>query len=138
METTEITVRIEHNVKGGSTGSPVGTDKQPETRWCWCWIYSQVVVVQLKAIGAMALKKGLQYGASNYGNLTGDYLAQSQINSTIEIAGLIGMAATGPIGIAVAVTSIGFKAIDFYTNRAKENQNIEYLRQRTATWNGSR
>lgn len=137
METTEITVRIEHNVKGGSTGSPVGTDKQPKLDSASAGIQSSGGGAT-KAIGAMALKKGLQYGASNYGNLTGDYLAQSQINSTIEIAGLIGMAATGPIGIAVAVTSIGFKAIDFYTNRAKENQNIEYLRQRTATWNGSR
>lgn len=137
METTEITVRIEHNVKGGSTGSPVGTDKQPKLDGAGADIQSSGGGAT-KAIGAMALKKGLQYGASNYGNLTGDYLAQSQINSTIEIAGLIGMAATGPIGIAVAVTSIGFKAIDFYTNRAKENQNIEYLRQRTATWNGSR
>ena len=67
----------------------------------------------------------------------GDYLTQNQINSTIEIAGLFALGATGPVGLATAA-SLGVKAADFHINQTKQNQNIEYLRQRTATWNGSR
>lgn len=132
----EIVVRLDHNVID-NTAVPQGTKDQPAVGQSAPKMQSGGIAIA-KTVGVMALKKGMQYGVTNFGNLTGDYLTQSSINSAIEISGLVGMAATGPLGLAVATVSVGFKALDFYTTRAKQDQNISYLRERTATWNGSR
>ena len=131
MENNEITIRIKNTVisEGGDPVQPSVESREPQHA-------SSPGIT--RTLGAMALKRGASYAVSNYGNLTGDYITQSQIATGVEIAGLIAVAATGPIGIAAATLMVGQKAADFYINRAKENKKIDYLRERTATWNGSR
>lgn len=138
MNSNQIEVRINHVVEDNQSGDmPKGTANQPALENASNNMQSSGLGVT-KTLGVMALRKGANYAVSNYANLSGDYLTQNQINSTIEIVGLFALGATGPVGLATAAASLGVKAADFYINRTKQNQNIEYLRQRTATWNGSR
>lgn len=83
------------------------------------------------AVVANVAKKAIQYGISQYGNLTGDYVTQANISAMIEIGGLVAMAATGPVGIAAAVTSLGIQAANYGIDMAKKRRETEFLRERT-------
>lgn len=85
------------------------------------------------AIAAMMAKKAIQYGVQNYGNLTGDYVTQANITGLIEVGGLIGMAATGPIGVAAALSSVAIQVASLEIDRSKQRQVVNFMRERTGT-----
>ncbi len=82
--------------------------------------------------------KALQFGLSNYGNLTGDYITQSKIEGIIEMGGLITMAATGPIGATTAIMALTLKEVNRQIDITKKNQATDLLRQRTGMQGTSR
>lgn len=75
--------------------------------------------------------RAVQFGLSNYGNLTGDYITHARIEGLIEVGGLIMMASTGIIGATAAISSIALKEINRQIDITKKNQDTELLRQRT-------
>jgi hypothetical protein len=85
------------------------------------------------AIGVMLAKKALQFGVANYGNLTGDYRTEANINGAIEVGGLVGMMATGPIGIAVALSSIGLQIASSEIEKSKKRTALSFQRERVQT-----
>lgn len=92
-------------------------------------------------------KRALSYGASQYGNITGNYIMQNKIDNAITIAGYVGQigvgfAVGGPVGgivstIAVA-GQIGVSAVSYEIDRAKTNAQANYLmQQRGGLLNGN-
>ena len=80
-------------------------------------------------------KRALSYGASQYGNITGNYLMQNKIDSAIEGIGyasqiLVGYATGGVVGGVVSslaiATQIGITAFNYSTNQMKSNQKANY------------
>lgn len=81
-------------------------------------------------------KRALQYGTSQYGNMTGNYLMQNQIDNAIEGVGyaaqiITGLATGGAVGgvvsaLAVA-TQVGINAFNYSINQSKSNQQANYL-----------
>lgn len=84
-----------------------------------------------KLVAIQMGKQALQYGMSNYGNLTGDYVGQANISAGLQVAGLVAMASQGPLGIAAAVTSLGIQAANYGIDMAKKRRETEFLRERT-------
>lgn len=84
-----------------------------------------------KLVAIQIGKQALQYGMSNYGNLTGDYVGQANISAGLQVAGLVAMASQGPLGIAAAVTSLGIQAANYGIDMAKKRRETEFLRERT-------
>ncbi len=77
-------------------------------------------------------KRALDYGLSNYGNLTGDHIGQARINETLEVAGLIGMAVAGGwVGVAAAVGAVAIKAVNRYVDVKKSEIQSNAMRIRT-------
>lgn len=81
-------------------------------------------------------RRALQYGASQVGNITGNYLMQNQINAAIQAIGWassigVGFATGGVIGgvaSALAVAGeIGINAVNYNIELTKRNRNAEYL-----------
>lgn len=89
-----------------------------------------------KAVAANFVSKGAQYAISNYGNWTGDYQTQSSINSTLELASLVGIALTGTAGAVAAGTTFAVRGVDYFVHTKKRSQEIEYLRARTGMFDG--
>lgn len=83
-----------------------------------------------KTIAAYMGKQALQFAISNFGDLTGSYVSQSNLNSMIEWGGTIAMAATGPMGIAAAAVGTAVKLAGYGINTSKQNQQTSYLRGR--------
>lgn len=90
------------------------------------------------AIAAMMAKKAIQYGIQNYGNLTGDYVTQANISGLIEVGGLVATAATGPIGVVAALSSVAIQVANLEIERAKQRQQVQFMRERTGTMINSR
>ena len=84
-----------------------------------------------KAIATYMGKQALSYGLSNYGNLTGDHIGQTRINEGLEVAGLIGMAASGWVGAAAALGSVAVKAVNRYVDVKKSEIQSNAMRIRT-------
>ena len=84
-----------------------------------------------KAIAIHMGRQALSYAVSNYGNLTGDYIGQTRINEGLEVAGLIGMAASGWVGAAAAVGSVVIKAVNRYVDVKKSEIQSNAMRIRT-------
>ena len=76
-------------------------------------------------------KQAMSYGLSNYGDLTGDHIGQTRINEGLEVAGLIGMAASGWVGAAAALGSVAVKAVNRYVDIKKSEITSNALRIRT-------
>ncbi len=83
-----------------------------------------------KLVAIQIGKQALQYGMSNYGNLTGDYVTQANIGAGVQIAGLVAMASQGPLGIAAAVFSLSTQVLNYGLDIAKKNREVQFLRER--------
>lgn len=83
-----------------------------------------------KSIGVYLGKQALQYATSNYGDLTGDYIGQAWVTEGIEFAGMIGVAASSPMGAVAVGVSLTKKAIDNSIAIKKANQETAQLRER--------
>lgn len=70
-------------------------------------------------------KKILSKGIAQYGDLTGNYILQEQINLASQIAGYIGSIAVGGyVGMVSVGIDIGAKIVSEITSSRKETQNI--------------
>jgi hypothetical protein len=83
-------------------------------------------------------KRGLSYGASQIGNLTGNYILQNKVDNAITIAGYagqigVGIATGGAVGGIVATIAvagqIGINAFNYETDKIKANAQANYLMQ---------
>lgn len=84
-----------------------------------------------KTIAIILGKQALNYVVSNYGNLTGDYVTQQNIQAGIEIASTVALLASGPVGTVVAAGNIGVRLLNDFMTREKHNRDVEILRMRT-------
>lgn len=87
----------------------------------------------VKVIAINSAKQAINFGLSNYGNLTGDYLTQENLQAYMDVIGLGLSMSQGPIGIAAAAASITLKAVSHEIELAKKNQLVSILRERTGT-----
>jgi hypothetical protein len=90
-----------------------------------------------KAVIANAVNQAGQFALSNYGNLTGDYQTQANIQGGLEMIGLGVMALSSPVGAVAAVGSLVIKGINRQVDIAKKNQQVDLLRARTGMMNYS-
>jgi hypothetical protein len=136
-------VEIDHNISGETdtkmTGEPLPTSsaQQKAVSGRKTKAFSSVAKLAGVAIG----KQALTWTTSNYGNLTGDYIGQEKINSTIEVSASVGAIIASPLLGSLAVgAGLAVKAIDKTIETKKNNQIAIQLRERTqgATEKGSR
>ena len=75
-------------------------------------------------------KRILSTAASQVGNMTGNYILQSQINNAISIVGYAGTIAVGGwVGVATVATDIGIKALTYDIDLRKAKAQANYLMQ---------
>ena len=81
-------------------------------------------------VGTQALK----WATSNYGNLTGDYVTQANINEGIAIAGMgIAMAQSPIMGGLAAATALTVKGIGRMLEIREQEQRAQSIRERVGT-----
>ena len=85
----------------------------------------------MNAVLSQTAKKALNYGLSNYGNLTGDYVSQANSQGIIEIGGVVATALTGPIGAVAVAGDLAFREISRQIELSNKNRQVEFLRART-------
>jgi hypothetical protein len=90
----------------------------------------------LGAIAAIQIgKQALNFGLSNYGNLTGDYVTQTQLKAGASLLAAGAMIIANPlVGTIATVGTIGTQAIMAAINVAKTDREAALLRQRTQTF----
>lgn len=86
------------------------------------------------------VKQAVQYGLSNVGNFTGDYVAQQNINQALEALGgvstiVMGAVSAGWVGAVIATASVAFRGItqgvSRYIGYQNEEINASMARQRS-------
>lgn len=90
-----------------------------------------------KAVMVNAVNQASQFALSNYGNLTGDYITQANVQGGLELIGLGLMAVSGPVGAVAAVSALTIKTINQQIEITKKNQQTAFLRARTGMMNYS-
>lgn len=89
---------------------------------------------QNSVVKTMAVQMGrqaLQYALSNYGNLTGDYVGQSNISAGIEIGSLALMSMTGgAVGALAAIGALTVKNLNYYLDVKKSENQARAMRER--------
>ena len=70
-------------------------------------------------------------GLSNYGNLTGNYQAQSQVQNLVNIAGTALQLKNFPVGTIATAVSLGNTAINEIIERNNQRLQVELLRERS-------
>ncbi len=91
-----------------------------------------------KTVAIQMGTKALQYGISNYGNLTGDYIAQDSINSVVQLASMGAMVASGPVGAVAAALSVGIETVSYIASRAKQDYEARMYQARVGAFITSR
>lgn len=97
-----------------------------------------------KAVNTALLDAGKQLvstGINQYGNLTGNTLANKQLDNATQIAGYVGQIIVGGWVGAIAVgTQLGIQGISNFTSRQRANQEAQMLYERSGnvTINGGR
>ena len=76
-------------------------------------------------------KKIVLNGLSNYGNLTGNYQAQSQVQNLVNIAGTALQLMNWPVGTIATAVSLGNTAINEKIERNNQRLQVELLRERS-------
>lgn len=100
--------------------------------------------VTQKAMNTALVNAGKQIvsaGINQYGNLTGNTLANKQLDNATQVAGYVGqIIAGGMIGVIAVGTQLGVQGIANYVNRQKSNQEAQMLYERSGnvTINGGR
>lgn len=135
MSEKEYDIYIHHDISGGenetagatSQIASAGTTPQKQVEAAKTSNTSNITKLVAVKIG----KDALQWGVSNYGNLTGDYLGQTRIQEAIGIgAGILTAAKGGVLGVIAVGATIGIKAANRAITLAKERQETELLRAR--------
>jgi hypothetical protein len=127
MNSNEIVIKIDHSISGDSSGAET---VDAEQNGAITKEKSNGNSVS-KTIAVYMAKQAVGYAFSNYGNLTGDYIAQANIQGTIEVAGLIALAVSSPVGAVSAGMSLAVKIANMSIENYKKNISINQLRERT-------
>ena len=132
----EIHVIVENVItdntsQGASSGSSIPTSDPPQQK-----AQSKTSSIG-KAVIANAVNQAGQFALSNYGNLTGDYVTQQNVQGGLEMFGLGAMALSGPIGAGVTVGTLVIKGVNRQVEIVKKNQNVDLLKARTGMMNYS-
>lgn len=78
--------------------------------------------------------QAVKWATSNYGNLTGDYLTQANINEGISIAGMgIAIARSPLMGGLMAATALTVKGIEKMLEIREQEQRSMSIRERVGT-----
>lgn len=86
-------------------------------------------------------KRMVSAGIQQYGNLTGNTLANKQLDTATQVAGYVGEILVGGwIGAISVATQVGAQGISNFTQRQRSNQEANMLRERSGniTINGGR
>jgi hypothetical protein len=84
-----------------------------------------------KMVAIQVGKQAINYGLQNYGNLTGDYITQSHLQTANQLGGTLLMAVKGGIaGMTIAAASLGFQVISYGIDVANRNREAQCLRER--------
>lgn len=90
-------------------------------------------------------KQALSFGIANYGNWSGDYVAQANMTAAANLISTgvgfgVAAAAGGPVGLAIAVAgkvaSLGFKELGAAIDRSNRNRRTSVLRERVGMDSG--
>lgn len=132
---TEYTLRVDNVVTvKGDDGTGQKTSKEE--------IKSREMSSQIgSTIAIQMAKQATQFVVSNYGDLTGDYIQQKNIQGALEIGGLALMAIKGgAVGTALAVGILVIKVAQRSIEVERANRSIALLRERTGMigWSGGR
>lgn len=132
---TEYTLRVDNVVTvKGDDGTGQKSSKEE--------IKSREMSSQIGATIAIQMaKQATQFVVSNYGDLTGDYIQQKNIQGAFEIGGLALMAIKGgAVGVALAVGTLVIKVAQRNIEVERANRSIALLRERTGMigWSGGR
>ena len=88
---------------------------------------------QQKAINTAIVSLGkriLSTGASQVGNITGNYILQNTIDTAITITGYATTIAVGGwVGAASVAVDVGLKAFNYEIDKSKANAQANYLAQ---------
>lgn len=135
----EIVIKVDHTLKGDTDVTQETTETQ-DAQASTERVKKKADKSPSKTIAMYMSKQALNYAVSNYGNLTGDYIAQANIQGTIEIGGIVAMAFTGPVGVVASIGAVGIKVASQQIDLYKKNLNTQLLRERTGmnTFSGGR
>lgn len=132
---TEYTLRVDNvvTVKGDDGTGQKSSKEEIKSREMSSQIGSTIAI--------QMAKQATQFVVSNYGDLTGDYIQQKNIQGAIEIGGLALMAIKGgAVGVALAVGTLVIKVAQRNIEVERANRSIALLRERTGMigWSGGR
>ncbi len=136
----EYHIKLTHNVVGleqieGVSTEP-GTEASPAESADAMVKKSHKQGGTSRAIATHLGKQAVAYVTSNYGNLTGDYIAQAHLSEGVEIGGLIGLGFSSPLGAVIALGTVGVKAVNRAIDVDKSETISANLRERTGLANG--
>lgn len=92
---------------------------------------SETARAMLASMAKDNIKKGINYGISLIGDLTGNYLAQNQLQDAMSVAGTAISMANFPVGTIAGVFSITTQSISQIINDNKANRQASILQKRT-------
>lgn len=130
----EITVELKPVQGGGTEGAPAGETpgrggQDPEREEAAQ--SSKSGANPAKAIAAKLVRQTATTALSNYGNLTGDYIAQHNLQTLVgEAASIAGAAAMGVVGIALYVADKGFQAYNYIAQLKRSEAEAAFRQER--------
>ena len=133
----DITIRIEKGTQTAGDGQEL-QESQGQKSELSAGKVASISTFQNFAIST--LKRSINYGIANVGNLTGDYIMQQQLEtaaSIVEDATMVvsGFAAGGIYGGIIAIAGVaikqGMNTASFFIDVYKSNINQDLLRQRS-------
>lgn len=132
---TEYTLRVDNvvTIKGDDGTGQKSSKEEIKSREMSSQIGSTIAI--------QMAKQATQFVVSNYGDLTGDYIQQKNIQGALEIGGLALMAIKGgAVGTALAVGILVIKVAQRSIEVERANRSIALLRERTGMigWSGGR
>ena len=87
-----------------------------------------------KMIGTYLGTQAVKWATSNYGNLTGDYITQANINESISIIGMgIAMIQSPVMGGVAAATVLAVKGVETMLEWRQQDQKAQSIRERVGT-----
>ena len=87
-----------------------------------------------KMVGTYLGTQAVKWATSNYGNLTGDYITQANINESISIIGMgIAMIQSPVMGGVAAATVLAVKGVETMLEWRQQDQKAQSIRERVGT-----
>lgn len=138
MADNKIVVELNLNVKEQSSNDHLdlqeGTGQTPEADMSAKEMSKNVGSSPAKMVMTYVGTQAVKWATSNYGNLTGDYLTQANINEGIAIAGMgVAIMQSPLIGGLAAATALTVKGIEKMLEIREQEQRASSIRERFGT-----